>query len=152
MAELERRESSVAPRDWFSRWFEDMPFPRWPEVWRSRFLEGIEPIRVEEFAGGQHARGEGGDAGARSRQGRRDQRQETRRYASGPSAARRPRPKRRVGTAANSTTAASCDLVPLPAGATDQDVKATYKDGILEVRIPVDQGKAENAQDPIQRT
>jgi hypothetical protein len=26
----------------------------------------------------------------------------------------------------------------LPPGATDKDVKATYKDGILEVRIPVD--------------
>lgn len=27
--------------------------------------------------------------------------------------------------------------VPLPAGATDQDVSATYRDGILEVRVPV---------------
>lgn len=42
--------------------------------------------------------------------------------------------------------------VPLPAGATDQDVKATYKDGILEVRVPIDHGKAEAHNIPIQRT
>jgi HSP20 family protein len=28
-------------------------------------------------------------------------------------------------------------LVPLPPGATEDDVKATYKDGILEVRVPL---------------
>jgi HSP20 family protein len=31
----------------------------------------------------------------------------------------------------------------LPAGATEKDVKATYSDGILEVRVPID-GDAEN--------
>ena len=39
----------------------------------------------------------------------------------------------------------------LPAGATDQDVKATYKDGILEVRVPVDRKEAEARKIPIQR-
>jgi HSP20 family protein len=29
----------------------------------------------------------------------------------------------------------------LPAGASEEDVKATYKDGILEVRVPVDEEK-----------
>ena len=42
--------------------------------------------------------------------------------------------------------------VPLPVGATDKDVKATYKDGILEVRIPIDRGEAESKKIPIQRT
>ncbi|HEX6310710.1 MAG TPA: Hsp20/alpha crystallin family protein, partial [Acidimicrobiia bacterium] len=28
--------------------------------------------------------------------------------------------------------------LPLPTGATEADVKATYKDGILEVRVPID--------------
>jgi HSP20 family protein len=27
-------------------------------------------------------------------------------------------------------------VVPMPAGATEKDVKATYKDGILELRVP----------------
>jgi HSP20 family protein len=42
--------------------------------------------------------------------------------------------------------------VPLPAGASEDDVKATYKDGILEVRVPVDQAKAEARTIPIQRS
>jgi len=42
--------------------------------------------------------------------------------------------------------------VPLPAGTSDQDVKATYKDGILEVRVPVDRAKAEAHKIPVQRT
>jgi HSP20 family protein len=42
-------------------------------------------------------------------------------------------------------------VVPLPAGATEADVKATYHDGILEVRIPVDHGKAQEAKIPVTR-
>jgi HSP20 family protein len=33
--------------------------------------------------------------------------------------------------------------VPLPAGASEEGVKATYKDGILEVRVPLDTARAE---------
>ncbi len=33
--------------------------------------------------------------------------------------------------------------VSLPAGATEDDIKATYTDGILEVRVPIDGEKAE---------
>jgi len=33
--------------------------------------------------------------------------------------------------------------IPLPAGASDSDVKATYIDGILEIRVPVDKEVAE---------
>ena len=40
-------------------------------------------------------------------------------------------------------------LVPLPAGATVEDVKASYTDGILEVRIPIDAGEAESKKIPI---
>jgi HSP20 family protein len=36
-------------------------------------------------------------------------------------------------------------ILPLPVGATEDDVKATYKDGILEVRVPID-GKAAAAR------
>jgi HSP20 family protein len=41
--------------------------------------------------------------------------------------------------------------VPLPAGAAQEDVKATYKDGILEVRLPIDRAKAEATKIPIER-
>ena len=41
--------------------------------------------------------------------------------------------------------------LPLPVGASDKDVKATYKDGILEVRIPVDRKEAEAKKVPIER-
>ncbi len=42
-------------------------------------------------------------------------------------------------------------VVSLPAGATQGDVKATYHDGILEVRLPIDHGKTEATRVPITR-
>ena len=39
--------------------------------------------------------------------------------------------------------------VALPAGATDQDVKASYDDGILEVRIPIDEKGSEARKIPV---
>ncbi len=41
--------------------------------------------------------------------------------------------------------------VPLPAGASEKDVNATYKDGILEVRIPIDKKAAEAKKVKIRR-
>lgn len=41
--------------------------------------------------------------------------------------------------------------IPLPAEASEADVKATYKDGILEVRMPVAGGGTEPARIPVQR-
>jgi HSP20 family protein len=41
--------------------------------------------------------------------------------------------------------------IRLPAGATDADVKATYADGILEVRIPIDTSEAAAKKIPIAR-
>ncbi len=41
--------------------------------------------------------------------------------------------------------------VQLPVGATEKDVKATYRDGILEVRIPVDRRAAEARKVQVQR-
>ena len=41
--------------------------------------------------------------------------------------------------------------LPLPTGATEADVNATYKDGILEVRMPIDRKAAEARKLPIQR-
>jgi HSP20 family protein len=42
--------------------------------------------------------------------------------------------------------------VRLPAGASTSDVKATYTDGILEVRIPMDTAEAEAHKIPIARS
>lgn len=41
--------------------------------------------------------------------------------------------------------------LPLPAGAIDDDVKASYADGILEVRIPIDDEEAKSRKIPISR-
>jgi HSP20 family protein len=43
-------------------------------------------------------------------------------------------------------------MIPLPAGATEDDVKATYTDGILEVRMPLDGAKSEAHRVAITRT
>jgi HSP20 family protein len=42
--------------------------------------------------------------------------------------------------------------LPLPAGASEDDVKATYHDGILEVRIPLVTEQAEARTVPVGRT
>ena len=42
--------------------------------------------------------------------------------------------------------------IQLPAGATEDDVKASYTDGILEVRIPIDHAEADKRKIPVQRT
>lgn len=41
--------------------------------------------------------------------------------------------------------------IPLPAGASEEDVKATYTDGVLEVRVPVSEEKASARRIPIDR-
>jgi HSP20 family molecular chaperone IbpA len=41
---------------------------------------------------------------------------------------------------------------PLPAGTTEDKVKATYSDSILEVRIPINDTKAKAQRIPIARS
>lgn len=41
--------------------------------------------------------------------------------------------------------------IPLPAGTKEDDITATYKDGILEVRAPVDQGATKRSKIAINR-
>ncbi len=43
-------------------------------------------------------------------------------------------------------------MISLPAGASADDVKATYRDGILEVVVPVDAKQAEATRVPVTRT
>jgi HSP20 family protein len=42
--------------------------------------------------------------------------------------------------------------IPLPAQAKEEDVSATYKDGILEVRAPIDQSKTGPSKIPIKKS
>ena len=41
--------------------------------------------------------------------------------------------------------------IPLPAQAKEDDISATYKDGILEVRAPIDQSRTQPSRIPIQK-
>ncbi len=43
-------------------------------------------------------------------------------------------------------------ILPLPAKAKEEDIKASYKDGILEVRAPIDETAAKPSKIPISRT
>ncbi len=42
--------------------------------------------------------------------------------------------------------------LPLPEGVVESDIKASYRDGILEVRAPMDEGSAKASKVPISRT
>jgi HSP20 family protein len=43
-------------------------------------------------------------------------------------------------------------IIPLPAGVNEEQVRATYKDGILEVRVPIDEQRAEAKRIPVERS
>jgi HSP20 family protein len=47
--------------------------------------------------------------------------------------------------------AAYARAVTLPPGASDDDVKASYRDGVLEVRVPVDEATAASKRIPVTR-
>jgi HSP20 family protein len=151
MAEIDKREEApAATPDRWARWFEDWPMPRWwPDLWRSRL--DVEPIRVEEIReddtlvvraempGMDPDRDVEIDVDDQTLRIRAERREETKTEEEG-----RKRSEFRYGSFSRT--------VPLPVGATEGDVKATYKDGILEVRIPIDKGKAEARKIPVQRT
>ena len=138
--------------DWFDRWAADWPRPRfWPDLRRVFGESSFEPLRVEEFTEGDslivRAEMPGIDpdkdvqisVSDHTLHLRAERREESKTEEKGAY-----RSEFRYGSFART--------VPLPVGATDKDVKATYKDGILEVRIPIDRGEAESKKIPIQRT
>lgn len=159
MADEEKAQASSAEvavperaePDWFDRLFE-WPWPRprfMPALFRS--LEGAEMLRVEEFV-------EGGDVVVRAEMPgidpdkdveitvsdhvlriRAERREEKKTEGKGSY-----RSEFRYGSFARSVT--------LPAGASEKDVKATYRDGILEVRIPIDTKQAEAKKIKIERS
>ncbi|MFI5053537.1 MAG: Hsp20/alpha crystallin family protein [Acidimicrobiia bacterium] len=155
MAETEKAEKTPAVRvpewsDTFERWLADWPRPRfWPELRRS-LGEGIDLLKVEEFTEGDHvvvrAEMPGIDPDKdvqitvtdHTLRLRAERREESKSEEKGSY-----RSEFHYGSFTRT--------VPLPVGATDKDVKATYKDGILEVRIPVDREEAKARKVPIQR-
>jgi HSP20 family protein len=135
---------------WFDRWFMDWPrFQFLPEL-RRGFGEGFDPLRVEEFTEGDQmvvrAEMPGIDpdkdvditVSDHTLHLRAERREEAKSQEKG-----RYRSEFRYGSFSRT--------IELPTGATDKDVKAQYKDGILEVRIPIDRQEVEAKKIPIER-
>jgi len=134
----------------FERWLADLPRPRlWSEL-RSTFGEGMDLMKVEEFTEGDHvvvrAEMPGIDpdkdvtitVSDHTLRLRAERREETKKEDDGSY-----RSEFHYGSFMRS--------LPLPPGASEEDVKATYKDGILEVRIPIDRNEAEAKKVSVQR-
>ena len=136
--------------DWFDRWFGGFPRPRsFPDLWRWMGEEG-DLMRVEEFTEGDVAVVRAEMPGLDPEKDveitvtdhqlriRAERRQETKTED-----AQGYRSEFRYGSFTRT--------VPLPAGATDKDVKATYTDGVLEVRVPVNAETAAAKKIPVER-
>ena len=147
MAEVEKVTRD--PFEGLSRWFSDWPLPRWFE-WRPEALTQLESqIRLEELREGDEyvvrAEMPGLDPEKdvdievtdHTLRIRAERRQETKTED-----AKGYRSEFRYGSFLRT--------VPLPSAATEKDVKATYKDGILEVRVPIDETRAEGKKIPVQ--
>lgn len=148
MADIEKTE----PRgDWFTRWFGDSPWPRWMELRRPELWSRLESeLRVEEFREGNELVVRAEMPGIDPEKDvdihvtdhvlsiRAERRQDTKTEEKG-------------GYRSEFHYGSFTRAVRLPSGADESDVKASYKDGILEVRVPVSEAKAEKAKIPIQR-
>lgn len=141
MGTVTKRESRLDFPDWMSRWFD--------ESWMPEFIRR-ESVRVEEFREGDtlvvRAELPGIDPekdaeitvhdGVLHIRGERSEKTETaERFVY--------RSEIRYGSFER--------VVPLPAGTTEADVTAAYRDGVLEVRIPMRAGKPEARKVPVQR-
>jgi HSP20 family protein len=140
MGEVEK--ATRDPFESLSRWFGEWPWPRWFE-WRPDVLTELgSQMRVEELREGDEYVVRAEMAGLDPEKDvdievtdhtlriRAERRQETKTED-----AKGYRSEFRYGSFVRT--------VPLPTGATEKDVKATYKDGILEVRVPIDESRAE---------
>lgn len=134
MGEMAR---TIDPVDeWLGRRFLDWPWPRWPETWRARLMDASDVLRVEERLDDDmlviRAEMPGIDPDrdvdisvsdhTLHLQAHREQRVES-------EARGRVHSEFRYGSFSRS--------IPLPEGAGEEAVEASYRDGILEVRIPV---------------
>lgn len=150
----EKTETTPAVRtsqpDMFDVWFGDWPFARFLPTLRTMRPESIQTLRVEEFTEGneQVVRAEmpGIDPDHDVELQVADHRlylRAERRQSSKVDKGGEHRSEFHYGSFTRS--------VPLPLGATEDDVKATYKDGILEVRVPLDRKAAEAKKIPVLR-
>jgi HSP20 family protein len=150
--EVSRRPDALEPWGWVGDWFED-----WSRLFGRRFPMmpwmtpmAAEAIRVEQYTDGDQlvirAELPGVDpdeavdvsvAGDRlTIAAHREQREES---------------KTDRGFRSEFHYGAFRRTVPLPPGTTADDVKASYDDGILEVRVPIDRAKAATARVPVER-
>jgi HSP20 family protein len=149
MTEVEKVETRE-PAEELARPFGEWPWSRWAE-WRSELLTRLESqLRLEEFR-------EGHELVVRAEMPGLDPDKDVDIHVSDHTL--RIRAERKQETKAEHKEGYRSEFrygsfvrtLSLPSGATDQDVKATYKDGILEVRIPVDTAKTEATKVPVQR-
>ncbi len=160
MAQVQKRESrATRPSDQgqrsdaLTRWLGDWPVPRWfPEMARGMMDPGVGQVlpRVEEFVENNEmvVRAElpGIDPerdveitiSDNSLRIRAERREESRDESDGY------RTEFRYGLFER--------IIPLPAGINEEQVRAAYKDGILEVRVPIDQERAEAKRIPVARS
>ena len=147
-----RSEASVPARtqpDFFDRMFGDWPRPRLlPAFWTG--IEGTDMLRVEEFV-------EGDAAVVRAEMPGIDPDKDVEITVTDNTLRLRAERKEESKSEEKGTYRSEfrygsfTRTVPLPAGASEKDVKATYKDGILEVRIPIDRKQAEAKKVKIRR-
>jgi HSP20 family protein len=147
--EVERRREWPDVPDVFGRWFTD--WPRWPSLrsWMESTFEGVEPMRIEETVEGDQlvvkAELPGIDPDKdveisvqdRTLHIRAERRQETTEETKS-----HHRSEFRYGSFAR--------RIQLPEGASEEQVTASYKDGILEVRVPLPVQKPAEAARKIQ--
>jgi HSP20 family protein len=147
-----RQEAAVrqrTPSDFFERFFGEWPRPRFfPALWSG--MEGTDLLRVEELVEDDHvvvrAEMPGIDpdkdveltVSDHTLRIRAERKEESKSEEKGTY-----RSEFRYGSFSRS--------VPLPVGASEADVTATYKDGILEVRVPIDKQQAESKKVKIER-
>jgi HSP20 family protein len=158
MAEIEKTQGAtpvpvpargVSPFDWFDRWFAEVPARWWPEL-RRPFGDDAQLMKVEEHMDGDdlvvHAEMPGIDPD-------KDVTISVTGNMLHLQAERRREEKHEEGgrTRSEFSYGSFRRTLPLPVGASEDDVKATYKDGILEIRVPVDHKAAAARKVAVQR-
>jgi HSP20 family protein len=156
MAEIEKSTPSppavhavASSLNWFDRWFPELSRRWWPDV-RGGFGDASELMKVEE-------RLEGDELLVRAEMPGIDPDKDVTINVTGnmlhlQAERRREEKHEEDGRVRSEFSYGSFRrTVPLPVGASEDDVKATYKDGILEVRIPIDGKAAEARKIAVQR-
>jgi HSP20 family protein len=137
----------VEPSDWLSRWL-DWPARLFPELARAtnesrlprveEFLDGNEVVVRAELPGIDPERNVEITVSDQTLRIRAERRQES-------------KGDDKNGYRSEFVYGLFERVIPLPAGVNEDDVKATYREGILEVRVPIDERRAEAKRIPVQR-